>query len=180
MHCEFLLLTLFGSLLSRKNWILAFQNPTNTSSSFCSMCRPKYVKISYIWIHQLHSKDNSSGSISTHSAIFRPTRSHVVVHAFKEPLLLDSRWTPHPRQNDVELPRISSIIIDLCWYHQTKRYSRTAHHARGGMMVWVPQAASIIISGTSQNFSKVFFSSSEGWQSYHLHASSWASHAPKA
>ena len=36
-----------------------------------------------------------------------------MVHAFKEPLLLDSRWTPHPRQNDVELPRISSIIIDL-------------------------------------------------------------------
>ena len=43
----------------------------------------------------------------------------VVAHAFKEPLLLDSRWTPHPRQNDVELPRISSIIIDLCQLSET-------------------------------------------------------------
>ena len=29
MHCEFLLLTLFGSLLGGKNRTLAFQKPTN-------------------------------------------------------------------------------------------------------------------------------------------------------
>ena len=51
----------------------------------------------------------------------------VVAHAFKEPLLLDStdddsRWTPHPRQNDVELPRISSIIIDLCLSETERRW----------------------------------------------------------